>query len=336
VNQALAAGVFLAAAAGNDGSTVLEYPAGCTGVVGVGASNNSDAHASFSNRNASVALTAPGVNVDSTWNDGGYTIVSGTSMSTPHVAACAALVRSANPSLRGDAIRAILQATAVDLGAAGYDTTFGWGRLDCGAAVAAAGGQSSLTPTPTSGPGMTSAGGKSLTISSGGGGVVLAWRPGSGQSSYTVARLASGAAASLPPGGLPPTAISFNDAAAPPGLDCYALFVNGTNPEGQSDLECAVMGFHSASGSPQNFALRMNQSSTASLTWVAPPGSGQDGYILVTLGGTTQNLPGSATSANLQISGPTCYAVGATRGGVLIGYTDLLCGIPGFSNLGAS
>ena len=56
-------------------------------------------------------------------------------MATPHVAGCAALVKSLSPLFTGPTIRSILQTTAVDLGSPGYDTSFGWGRLDCGAAV---------------------------------------------------------------------------------------------------------------------------------------------------------------------------------------------------------
>ncbi len=41
------------------------------------------------------------------------------------------------------------------------------------------------------------------------------------------------------------------------------------------------------------------------------------------------------TTINLPAIGGTCYVVGATRAGALLGYSDMLCGIPGFSTLGA-
>lgn len=62
-------------------------------------------------------------------NYNGYALLSGTSMATPHVAGVAALVWSANPSWTNLQVRQALGATAQDLGAAGYDTSFGWGLV---------------------------------------------------------------------------------------------------------------------------------------------------------------------------------------------------------------
>ena len=59
----------------------------------------------------------------------GYALNSGTSMATPHVAGVAALVWSANPSWTNHQVRGALNATARDLGSAGYDTSFGWGLV---------------------------------------------------------------------------------------------------------------------------------------------------------------------------------------------------------------
>ena len=70
-----------------------------------------DALAYFSNFGASVDLTAPGVQIYSTWKDGGYATEDGTSMASPHVAGVAALVRSANPALGPAEIRDLLIGT---------------------------------------------------------------------------------------------------------------------------------------------------------------------------------------------------------------------------------
>lgn len=59
----------------------------------------------------------------------GYAFLNGTSMATPHVAGVAALVWSANPSWTNAQIRQALNVTAADLGARGYDTSFGWGLV---------------------------------------------------------------------------------------------------------------------------------------------------------------------------------------------------------------
>src|SRR5207244_994140 len=69
INYAFNAGVFVAAAAGNSGTTEVSYPAGCSNVVSVGATDNADAIANFSQHPPSattgVDLAAPGVNIAS-------------------------------------------------------------------------------------------------------------------------------------------------------------------------------------------------------------------------------------------------------------------------------
>lgn len=62
-DNAYAAGVLSIAAAGNDGNTSVNYPAGYTSVMSVAAVDNTEAHASFSNVNADVEISAPGVSV---------------------------------------------------------------------------------------------------------------------------------------------------------------------------------------------------------------------------------------------------------------------------------
>jgi subtilisin family serine protease len=64
----------------------------------------------------------------------------GTSFSAPHVAGVAALLLSVDPDLTPAQVRAAMNATAMDLGPAGYDTTYGHGLVDACAAVAAVGG----------------------------------------------------------------------------------------------------------------------------------------------------------------------------------------------------
>jgi serine protease len=59
----------------------------------------------------------------------------GTSMAAPQVTGTAAIVASKNPSLRGSSLRSRLLSTADDKGTAGYDQTFGAGRLNSYRAV---------------------------------------------------------------------------------------------------------------------------------------------------------------------------------------------------------
>ena len=125
-----AGGSVLVAAAGNDGDATLNYPAAYPNVVSVAATDDSDARASFSNANADVEVAAPGVDITSTWNDGGYNTISGTSMATPHAAGVTAVIRARYPSATAAQIVAKLDGAVDDLGAAGRDSSFGFGRVN--------------------------------------------------------------------------------------------------------------------------------------------------------------------------------------------------------------
>jgi thermitase len=130
VTDAARKDVLLVAAAGNDGNATLNYPAAYADVVSVAATDQNDQRASFSNANADVEVAAPGVNILSTWNDGAYKSISGTSMATPHAAGVAALIRGATPSLTWSGARSKLDASVDDLGAAGRDPSYGFGRVN--------------------------------------------------------------------------------------------------------------------------------------------------------------------------------------------------------------
>jgi thermitase len=123
-------GVLLVAAAGNDGNSNLNYPAGYAEVVSVAATDNNDHRASFSNANSDVEVAAPGVNVESTYTGGTYMQLSGTSMATPHVAGVAAVIADLNPTANAATLRSKLDAAVDDIGGAGRDVNFGFGRVN--------------------------------------------------------------------------------------------------------------------------------------------------------------------------------------------------------------
>jgi thermitase len=123
-------GSVLVAAAGNDGDATLNYPAAYPNVVSVAATDNRDQRASFSNANSDVEVAAPGVNVLSSYNDGGYRTLSGTSMATPHASGTTAIIWDKYPTATAAQIVAKLDAATDDLGPAGRDTSYGFGRVN--------------------------------------------------------------------------------------------------------------------------------------------------------------------------------------------------------------
>jgi subtilisin family serine protease len=129
------AGILSVASAGNGGGTSYGYPASYSSVVSVGAVDELDQVATFSRQNDQVELVAPGVEVYSTYRDGSYRSMNGTSMATPHVAAAAAVAWSAAPGKTNAQIRDVLQKTAYDLGVPGRDNAYGFGKIQTKAAV---------------------------------------------------------------------------------------------------------------------------------------------------------------------------------------------------------
>ncbi|MBN1520907.1 MAG: S8 family peptidase [Candidatus Aureabacteria bacterium] len=104
-------GIVQVAAAGNDGGDV-DYPAAYDEVIAVSAVDSGDDRASWSSYGKEVLLAAPGVSIKSTYKGGGYKVLSGTSMASPHVAGCAALILEKNPYLTPDAVRDFLDENA--------------------------------------------------------------------------------------------------------------------------------------------------------------------------------------------------------------------------------
>jgi thermitase len=116
-------------------------------VMCVSATDSSDNRASFSNYGDPVDISAPGVNVLSTVLKNSYGYMSGTSMATPQVTAVVALVKSQFPDATRDQVWAYVLAGADDLGVAGWDRYFGWGRVNAYQALL---GLSTVTSTVTS------------------------------------------------------------------------------------------------------------------------------------------------------------------------------------------
>jgi serine protease len=144
LQYALGKNVLPLCATGNDGSrTNISYPAKFPECVAVGATDWGDARASYSNAGNEIDLSAPGGDSEdangysyilSTYNDGTYVFMSGTSMATPQVAGLAGLLHAIGVTGASN-IRSRLENTADDLGTAGWDKYFGRGRINAYRAI---------------------------------------------------------------------------------------------------------------------------------------------------------------------------------------------------------
>ncbi len=127
------------------------------------ATDSEDRVADFSSRGGQLNpgkpdVAAPGVGVFSAWPDGGYQVLNGTSMATPHVAGAAALLKQASPDATLDELKQYLTTTAVPLAEQVPNYDSGWGRIDVDAAYLLAQDGGIVTGTVTS-----SASGKPLS-----------------------------------------------------------------------------------------------------------------------------------------------------------------------------
>lgn len=129
-------GGLVVIAAGNSGADTSNSDS--EWIITVSATTSSDTKASWSSYGADVDISAPGVGIYTTKNGGGYGSVSGTSFSSPATAGVVALIFAANPYLTPTEAETILLNSADDLGATGWDSTFGHGRVNAAAAVSAA------------------------------------------------------------------------------------------------------------------------------------------------------------------------------------------------------
>jgi subtilisin family serine protease len=142
-------GALLVAAAGNESGPV-RFPAALStksdgsiwyaNVCAVGATDKSDEIASFSNFGPQINVAAPGVDIISALpypvnGEPKYGLLSGTSMATPYVSGVASWIWTKERTWNAGHVREQLEQTCVDLGPAGRDPNYGFGRIDAYKAV---------------------------------------------------------------------------------------------------------------------------------------------------------------------------------------------------------
>ena len=138
-------GGVVVAAAGNQAT--FDSSSDNSAILTVSASDVNDVLYSYSNSGNNIDLAAPGL-VYTTYQGGTYGSTGGTSVASPIVAGAAALVLSVNPNLSGPQVQDILKKSADDLGPAGWDPSYGWGRVNVARAVASVSGAPIVDVTP--------------------------------------------------------------------------------------------------------------------------------------------------------------------------------------------
>lgn len=127
-------GVAVISAVGNDNKHFpdnIYYPAAYDTVIGVSALKKNGQVASFSQRNSSVSICAPGDRLRLASIDKGKTTFGfGTSYASSYVSGAVALLVSEKPNLKPEEIRKRLFETAHDLEEKGYDQNSGWGEIN--------------------------------------------------------------------------------------------------------------------------------------------------------------------------------------------------------------
>lgn len=134
ITYAAGQGVLIIAAVGNAGGNLIFYPAAYPNVIAVGSTDSLNNRAPFSNYGSEIDLMAPGISIYSTSAGSSYSFRDGTSMSTGFVSGFAALLLGI-PGNSPSSVRSLMEATALDLGSAGWDGFYGHGLIQMDTAI---------------------------------------------------------------------------------------------------------------------------------------------------------------------------------------------------------
>lgn len=127
-------GILLVAAAGNSGTAdtsedTVQYPARYESVIAVSSTNEIGERDGFSSTGESIEVSAPGVNITSTFSKNKYQTRTGTSMAAGYVTGDLALLKQLYPHLTNVELRKVLHKHVLDLGVPGKDSLFGYGFI---------------------------------------------------------------------------------------------------------------------------------------------------------------------------------------------------------------
>ena len=271
VRNSIADGVTYCVSAGNgtaDAST--QSPAGVAEAITVGATDITDAFAYFSNFGSVVDISGPGVDITSAWftSTTATNTISGTSMSSPHVAGAAALYLEANPASTPAQVQSALKANGTSNVISGIPS----GTVNLLLYSVVAGGP---PPPPPPAPTLSSPVDGATGVSTS---PTLSWNASSGATSYTVQVSTSSAFTTFAynVSGITSTSTSVSGLAA---STVYYWRVNATNAGGTSAFS-ATSSFTTAAGSPPAVPSlsspingATNVSRTPTLTWNASSGA---------------------------------------------------------------
>lgn len=147
IDEVVAAGTVFANSMGNSSHDEVLYPKAFPGVMGVGAMDPKDEKVGFSTMGHNLSVGAPGIDIISTWpmwhrapngQPYAYQHISGTSMAVPQVSGALALLFEKFPDATPYQLQKLLEDTADDTEAPGYDRRTGWGRINLTRALQAA------------------------------------------------------------------------------------------------------------------------------------------------------------------------------------------------------